>query len=620
MDALLTQLTGLIKEIQIPGEEEYILQIEQIRKRLNHPQMRLALIGNFSCGKSTFLNAMLKKPLLSMANMPTTAIPTYIDWCAPGDRIQIRVADQNNQHHLLDESGKKWLCEQTGTTLPASDGELLDFLTTTNALLDLLTGVYISFPGDSGYSGYSLIDTPGINPGDEEASGHILHTQDVLRDDADAAIVLFPSYCAYTRDFSEFLEQNAQHLLANSIFIVTKIDLVPTQKERDQLVQFVKSNLVRNFNLKDPQVYCCSAGCALDHYMGSASGSAQLAEDFEEMIREIFASLEPRRLHMASSRTFAMIMNLIQALRMEMERKQEELWKLLQNLEKYSYEELQKRYMSMYTDYVDKAQTAKMRTYRQTKCRVSAVVDEAVSILCRGIDQCGSKWAINSYVNNEAKAITDETTAELQKILEQTYGVMQKEQHYIYTEFSCDVEQLLYEFDFLMGSVQGVAKRLEKKSPVKQMSVDLNIQLTSAQNEIRSNLAMFTGGIVALSGAWILVLAGIILSSFVGLSSTKSRVTQEIKEKLCTVKKNANHQCNEIGDRMVSVHITAAEKLMLEYQKTYKELFERKKRKLEQYRQELEEELARNFRHIEQLEIIAEEMGKQSSRILSTIT
>lgn len=608
MDALLTQLTGLIKEIRIPEEEEYILQIEQIRKRLNHPQMRLALIGNFSCGKSTFLNAMLKKPLLSMANMPTTAIPTYIDWCAPGGSIEIRVADQKNQHRLLDEAGKKWLCEQTGTALPAGDGELLDFLTTTNALHDLLTGVYISFPRDSGFFGYSLIDTPGINPGDEEAAGHILHAQDVLRDEADAAIVLFPSYCAYTRDFSEFLEQNARHLLANSIFIVTKIDLVPTQKERDQLVQFVKANLVRNFELRDPQVYCCSAGCALDHYMGCASGSVQLAEDFEEMICKIFESLEPRRLHMASSRTFTMIMNLIHALRMEMERKQEELGELLRKLEKYSYEELQKRYMSMYTDYVDKAQTAKRSTYRHTKSKVSVVVDEAVSNLCSGVGQCGGKWAMNSYVNNEAKAITNKATAELQKLLEQSYADLWEEQHCIYTAFSYDVEQLLREFDFLMGSVHGIAERLEYKLPAKNLSVDLNIQLTSAQDKIFGNLKLLTGGIVAISGSWILILAGIIMSGVLGLSRAKTRVTEEIKEKLYTVKNNANLKCNEIGEQMVFTHKTAAKRLMDEYQKTYMELFERKKKELERYRQELEKELERNFQRIELLEKIAEEM------------
>lgn len=569
MDALLTQLTGLIKEIRIPEQEEYILQIEQIRKRLNHPQMRLALIGNFSCGKSTFLNAMLKKPLLSMANMPTTAIPTYIDWDAPGDSLQIRVADKKNQHHLLDEAGKKWLCEQTGVALPVSDGELLDFLTTTNTLHDFLTGVYISFPGESSYSGYSLIDTPGINPGDEETAGHILHTQDVLRDEADAAIILFPSYCAYTRDFSEFLEQNARHLLANSIFIVTKIDLVPTQKERDQLVQFAKSNLVRNFQLKNPQVYCCSAGCALDHYMGNVSGSVQAAEDFEKMIREIFESLEPRRLHATSSRSFSMISNLIYSVRMEMERKQEELRKLLQNLERYSYERLQDRYSTMYTDYAEKAQSAKTRTYLRTKSKVSAVVDGSISTLCTGIEQCSGKWAMNSYVKNETKAITDKATAELQALLEQAYKDLRDEQLCLYTEFSYDVERLLREFDFLMGSVHGVAKKLESNLPAKNLSVDLDIQLTSTQNELWSNLTLFTGGIVAVvSGSWILMLAGIILSSFVGLSGAKKRVTEEIKEKLYTVKKNANLKCNETGDQMVAAHKTAAKKLMNEYQKT----------------------------------------------------
>ena len=615
MDKLLRQLAELINELQLPGEEDYLLRLFQIQERLRYPQMRLAVIGNFSCGKSTFLNAMLKRPLLSMANMPTTAVPTYIDWCGKEETLQITVRDTEDQLHLLDAAGKAWFYEHTGTALSENVGEMLDFLTTSNSLHDLLSSVHISFPQKDGYPGYCLIDTPGINPGDEEAAGHILHTQDILRDEADAAIVLFPSYCAYTRDFSDFLEQNARHLLANSIFVVTKIDIVPTEHEREKLIQFVKANLNSKLGLEEPQVYCCSAGCALESYTGSTTQSQLWAQTFEGMIKEIFDSLEPRRLQMASNRTFSMIIELINALGDEIERKQEELYRLLQNLEKYSYEELQRRYLVMYKDYTDKARAAKTRVYQQMKSNVTTVTDGAVSKICRGIDQCGSKWAINSYVKKDAKTITDETTAKLKRILEQSYGMFQENQHAIYTVFSYNVEQLLFEFDFLMGSLQGVAARLEKKSPVKKLDVDLNIQLKSEENEIWANLAMFTGGIVAVSGGWVLALAGIILSSLVGLPSVKARVNQEIKEKLYAVKKSANQHCNQIGDHMVAIHINSAKELMLEYQKTYRDLFERKKEELERYRQKVEEEIERNSRCLKILEKILVQMREQASNI-----
>lgn len=608
MDALLNQLTLLIQDLRIPEEADCMRQLQIIRERLHQPQLRLAVIGNFSCGKSTFLNAILKKPLLSMANMPTTAIPTYIDWRAPGNTLQVTLKDALDQPHPLDDGGKEWFQRQTGTALPADDGGMLDLLTTTNSLHGVLSGVHISFPRNTGYPGYCLIDTPGINPGEETAAEHILHTQDILRDEADTAIVLFPSYCAYTRDFSDFLEQNARHLLANSIFIVTKIDIVPTEREREKLAQFVKANLQTKLGLEDPQVYCCSAGCALDHYTGTVPGMEQWAQDFEAMIGEIFASLEPRRLQLVSGHTVAMIMELIRTLRTEMDEKQAELQRLLRKLEKYSYEELQNRYMYKYTAYADKAQAAKTSTYRQTKSRIESVVDGAVSNLCSGVNSCSGKWELNSYVKSEAQTVTDQTTQRLQNILEQAYTAMRDEQKSIYREFSNDVEQLLDEFDFLMGSVQQVANRLERKQPVKQMSVDLDIQLTSAQDEIWSSLSLFTGGIVAPSGSLIVLLAKIILSSFVSLPDAKKRVTEEIKIKLFTAKNNARIKCNEVGDQLLASHKNAAKKLMLEYQKTHKELFEQKRKELERRRRELEDALALNSRRIASLETIARQV------------
>ena len=79
MANVLAQVEALINELDYDRRKKYISKIASIKERLQYEEMRLALIGNFSCGKSTFINALLKEPLLAVANMPTTAIPTYID-------------------------------------------------------------------------------------------------------------------------------------------------------------------------------------------------------------------------------------------------------------------------------------------------------------------------------------------------------------------------------------------------------------------------------------------------------------------------------------------------------------------------------------------------------------
>lgn len=46
--------------------------------RLHDPEFRLAIVGDFSCGKSTFPNAFIGEELLTTDNLQTTAIPTEI--------------------------------------------------------------------------------------------------------------------------------------------------------------------------------------------------------------------------------------------------------------------------------------------------------------------------------------------------------------------------------------------------------------------------------------------------------------------------------------------------------------------------------------------------------------
>ena len=63
---------------------KYQEQLKELEKRYNDPVLKLAVIGDFNTGKSTFINALLKKSLLSTDNVPTTVIPTYMRWDGVG--------------------------------------------------------------------------------------------------------------------------------------------------------------------------------------------------------------------------------------------------------------------------------------------------------------------------------------------------------------------------------------------------------------------------------------------------------------------------------------------------------------------------------------------------------
>lgn len=62
-----------------------------MRRRLTDGRLRLAVIGEFSSGKSTFINGLLRAPVLPVAVLPTTATAVTIEY-GPAFLVRVRVA------------------------------------------------------------------------------------------------------------------------------------------------------------------------------------------------------------------------------------------------------------------------------------------------------------------------------------------------------------------------------------------------------------------------------------------------------------------------------------------------------------------------------------------------
>jgi ribosome biogenesis GTPase A len=60
------------------AKEDLFCQIERIKKRRHDPHLYLAIIGEFSSGKSTLINALLRDDLLKTSALVTTATATKI--------------------------------------------------------------------------------------------------------------------------------------------------------------------------------------------------------------------------------------------------------------------------------------------------------------------------------------------------------------------------------------------------------------------------------------------------------------------------------------------------------------------------------------------------------------
>lgn len=137
-----------IKSIQ---EINYLKpELDNIQKRLQDDIFRIAVVGEFSSGKSTFINAIIGKDILSHAVDETTAAITRI-------------------HNVSFDDVKNGTCEihyTDGTDKELSDYTMLKEYTTVQSKIDVAdiireVDIYVNFLNVN--HAVEIVDTPGLN-------------------------------------------------------------------------------------------------------------------------------------------------------------------------------------------------------------------------------------------------------------------------------------------------------------------------------------------------------------------------------------------------------------------------------------------------------------------------
>jgi hypothetical protein len=82
--------------------ESCAAQLAAIRRRHSDPILRLGVIGEFSSGKSAFINALLGDELLKTDLVVTTTVPTEV---VAGERLELELRRQGSDDWLPTASG-----------------------------------------------------------------------------------------------------------------------------------------------------------------------------------------------------------------------------------------------------------------------------------------------------------------------------------------------------------------------------------------------------------------------------------------------------------------------------------------------------------------------------------
>lgn len=208
--------------------KDLIDEVSVLSKKLELHRFRLAIIGEFSQGKSTLINSLLGEEIQPMQEIPCNSTIVVLKYGAQ-KRIVCRYHDGSEEEIPFEDYQQKISIYQD--TVVGSINEELS--------LSTIEEIVVEHPNLAlCNSGIEIIDSPGLNENPELTA----ITQGLLQH-IDAAIFVTNASRALTQSERELLNKLKIQLNggkdeepANNLFIVCNfIDLINTEKSREQI-------------------------------------------------------------------------------------------------------------------------------------------------------------------------------------------------------------------------------------------------------------------------------------------------------------------------------------------------------------------------------------------------
>lgn len=257
---------------------------DDIKAKQNDKKLNLSIIGEFSTGKSTFINALTGDNLMvSKALQGTTAAATVAEY---GEHYGLKVIFNNGKQRSFKVADLTNLKDAVSA------------VTTNSKIARELHSVYLTLPCEGLRRDIRIIDTPGTNV---EKLWHEEVTVRAIRELSDISIVLIDATHVLPESLIQFIRDNLEQVLSKCVFVVTKIDCI-RPKERPSIIKYVQMKLTQEFGLKDAVVLPYSS---ID-MMGYAGISALPGEDAKfdpELVRISQKSQEQIFDHTSRNRT-----------------------------------------------------------------------------------------------------------------------------------------------------------------------------------------------------------------------------------------------------------------------------------------------------------------------------
>ncbi len=230
----LQQLASIAKNHDMTQAAEALVQEAG---GLAQERFHVAVVGMFSRGKSTFVDALLGKRILPTSKNPTTAIISQVTYQDQPEFILYFKDESKPEQHLTED-------EFIQLTVPKmadqTDKAQVEAMLHAQDRLESISFAEVKYPLGFCRDGVDLVDTPGMNDTDES---RVEITYRYLNQ-SDAVIMLLAANQILTKSEIEFLQERIlNNQIRDVFFIINKKDTLAGAEEEQKVIDFAVQHL-----------------------------------------------------------------------------------------------------------------------------------------------------------------------------------------------------------------------------------------------------------------------------------------------------------------------------------------------------------------------------------------
>lgn len=220
------QLEQTLKKERVLSVKEWLQRLEEIEEQMQTRKFRMAVVGEFNRGKSSFINVLLGKRILPEDVLAATATINRVTY------------GEKPKAYLIMKDGRR-----NGQEIPVE--ELASYVTkltesSAKAAAEIREAV-VEYPTMLCYNGVDLIDTPGMNDMDDMNAITVNQLEDI-----DLAVVAVNAQYPYSETENRFVVKLLESKkVCQIIFVITHFDTI-RDREKKKITDFLYSRIQNN--------------------------------------------------------------------------------------------------------------------------------------------------------------------------------------------------------------------------------------------------------------------------------------------------------------------------------------------------------------------------------------